>query len=133
MVWRQAMRAFKLVKKADILLLLFWGLLGLGLFFSSIYGIMGAASEGRLTIICGNEVCGVYKLTEDRTIEIGDGNTCEIRNGKVSMISADCPDKLCVRSREISAVGESIVCLPNHVILKITGEAEDTVMDAISE
>lgn len=127
------MRSFKLVSRADALLLLSWGLLALGLFVSSIYGIMDKAPGGKLTVISGNEVYGVYELGEDQTIEIGDGNTCEIKNGKVSMISADCPDKLCVRSREISAVGESIVCLPNNVILKITGEAEEADIDAISE
>ena len=127
------MRSFKLVRRADTLLFICWGLLALGLFILSIYGIMDRATDGKLTVISGNEVYGVYGLGEDQTIEIGDGNTCEIKDGKVSMISADCPDKLCVRSREISAVGESIVCLPNNVILKITGEAEKADIDAISE
>ncbi|MFR5116202.1 MAG: NusG domain II-containing protein [Eubacterium sp.] len=31
------------------------------------------------------------------------------------MISADCPDKLCVNQHAISSNGETIVCLPNKV------------------
>ena len=35
------------------------------------------------------------------------------------MKEADCPDKLCVHMKKISQVNETIVCLPNQVILTI--------------
>ena len=35
------------------------------------------------------------------------------------MISADCPDKLCVHQHAISANGETIVCLPNKVVAEV--------------
>ncbi len=126
------MSSFKLFKKADIILLLFWGLFALGIFLFSLYGVKKSSSGGRLTVIYGNEVYGEYDLDTDRTIEINSGNTCEIRDGKARMTGADCPDKLCVHSREISRTGESIVCLPNHVILKIT-EGENNEIDSIAE
>ena len=127
------MSAFKLFKKADILLLLFWGLLALGLFLFSLYGIQKGSSGGRLTVIFDNEVYGEYDLNEDQTIVINEGNTCEIRDGRVRMTGADCPDKVCVRSRAISRAGESIVCLPNHVILKITAGSDNDGIDTIAE
>ena len=38
------------------------------------------------------------------------------------MISADCPDHLCVKQGKISADGEMIVCLPNKVTVQISDE-----------
>ena len=35
------------------------------------------------------------------------------------MISADCPDKLCVNQHAISSNGETIVCLPNKVVVEV--------------
>ena len=76
-----------------------------------------------------------YDLDEDIDIEIqgvGGINRLIISGGTVRIEEADCPDKVCVRSREISKAGESIVCLPNHVILKITG-SESSEIDSIAE
>ena len=42
-----------------------------------------------------------------------------IENGKADMISADCPDKLCVNQHAISSNGETIVCLPNKVVVEV--------------
>ncbi|HDS08919.1 MAG TPA: NusG domain II-containing protein [Firmicutes bacterium] len=38
---------------------------------------------------------------------------------KVSVIYSNCPLKLCVKHKEISKNGESIVCLPNKIIISI--------------
>ena len=46
-------------------------------------------------------------------------NTLVIENGKADMISADCPDKLCVNQHAISSNGETIVCLPNKVVVEV--------------
>lgn len=127
------MRHPGLFRKPDIFLLGFWGVFALGLLFIQIFGNRGAGDGSRLVVICENEVYGEYDLKVDRTIIINDGNTCEIRDGKVRMTEADCPDKVCMRFREISRDGDSIVCLPNHVILKIAGDREDGGIDAVSE
>ena len=40
------------------------------------------------------------------------------------MEAADCRDQICVRHRAVSAVGESIICLPHKLVVEITtGEA----------
>ncbi len=123
-------------KRADIAVAGAWLVLALGLFFSSFVVTRNAVNASKLEITVGKEVFGTYSLDEDRTIEIGSGNTCEIKNGEVKMIYADCPDKTCMHGKAISKAGESIVCLPNHVILKITGEDDkdkDRGLDAVSE
>ena len=68
------------------------------------------------------------------TSENGDSNTFSINNGIVSMTAANCGDKTCVQTSEISKVGESIVCLPHRLVLAIVGgnePADNSVPDAI--
>lgn len=70
------------------------------------------------------EVYGAYSLTENRTIEIKEGNHLRIQDGQAKMEWADCPDQLCVHQKAISKTGESIICLPNKVVVNVTGEKE---------
>ena len=54
-----------------------------------------------------------------------------IKDGTVKMSQADCPDKLCVKNRNIHYNHETIVCLPNKVVLEIMdGEASELDMIA---
>ncbi|MDR1801701.1 MAG: NusG domain II-containing protein [Lachnospiraceae bacterium] len=66
---------------------------------------------------------GTYSLSEDQEIVINGGtNVLKIEDGKAKMIEADCPDQLCVHQKEISAAHESIICLPNKVVVQtVTG------------
>lgn len=48
----------------------------------------------------------------------------EVKNKKVKVVSSDCRDKICVNYGEISSCGESIVCLPNKVAIKIVCDGE---------
>ncbi len=73
----------------------------------------------------GDEV-GRYPLGTDAKIPLSGGkNILVIEGGKAYMESADCPDKVCVRTGKISRVGEQIVCLPNRVFVRIVGEGEE--------
>ena len=77
-------------------------------------------------ILCGGTVTR-YPLTDERTIPIThDGYTLSvtIANGTVSVTSANCPDRVCVQSGEISSTGCVIVCVPAEVIVRIVGAEE---------
>lgn len=77
------------------------------------------------------EEYGTYSLDEDQVISIGTTNVCEIKDGKVRMIRADCPDHLCIRQGAIGADGGIIVCLPNKVVIQ--GETDDgSAVDSVS-
>lgn len=78
------------------------------------------------------ELYGTYPLTDDRQIEINNTNQLEIVDGKVNVIWADCPDQVCVHHKSISRDGESIICLPNKVVISIV-DGEDPVHDAIAD
>lgn len=53
------------------------------------------------------------------TIDIKGHNKVLAENGQISMIDADCPDKLCIKQGAIKDAGYPIVCLPNKVIIRI--------------
>ena len=84
-------------------------------------GLFGNSKEQKLRITVSGEEYGTYSLEEDQVIKVGDTNVCEIKDKKVTMISADCPDQLCIHQRSIQLQGETIVCLPNKVVLEIMG------------
>ncbi|MEW6087578.1 MAG: NusG domain II-containing protein [bacterium] len=49
----------------------------------------------------------------------------EISGRKVRVLDSSCPNKLCVNSGWINKSGESIICLPNRVVIKIVGEEKE--------
>lgn len=96
-------------------------------------GFFGNSKEQKLRITVSGEEYGTYSLEEDQVIKVGDTNVCEIKDKKVSMISADCPDQLCIHQRPIHLQGETIVCLPNKVVLEITGtkQTDQEALDGV--
>jgi len=76
-----------------------------------------------------------YPLSDDQTVAVPweeDGyNLLLIEDGKASITDADCPDQLCVRQRSIAQNGESIICLPHKLVLKIEGD-EESELDAVT-
>jgi len=58
-------------------------------------------------------------LFVEKEIEIDDTNILVIKDGAADMITADCPDQICVKHTPISNAGETIICLPNKVVVTI--------------
>ena len=52
-------------------------------------------------------------------------NVCEIKDGKVTMIEATCPDHYCMKQKAVDEHGGSIICLPNKVVIEGENTAED--------
>lgn len=96
-------------------------------------GIFGNSEAQKLRITVSGKEYGVYSLDEDQVIKIGDTNVCEIKDNKVTMISAECPDQLCIHQGPIRLQGETIVCLPNKVVLEVTGikQTDEEALDEI--
>ena len=69
----------------------------------------------------GKELCRIdlSRVTESYTIPLA-GNTILVQPGSISMQSATCPDKLCIRQGTLHSVGR-IVCLPNRVLIEMEG------------
>jgi hypothetical protein len=45
-----------------------------------------------------------------------------VRGGMVGFVRSDCPDKICVHSGFLSIPGQSAVCLPNRVVVKVASK-----------
>ena len=70
----------------------------------------------------------IYELPlhSDRELQIGGKyqNAVIIQNGRVYIRESTCPGGDCVHTKGISRSGQSIVCLPNRLELRITGTGE---------
>ena len=96
--------------------------------YLAVYGIYGRRGV-TVQVMKDGEVYAEYPLYEDRKVQIDYGqqegmNVLVIADGSVSVTEADCPDKLCVKQRAISADGESIVCLPHKLVITVVGGEE---------
>lgn len=88
-----------------------------------------------VVIIVDGKEYGTYSLSTDQTIPVRiDGailNTVQIEGGNAYMIQASCPDHLCIRQGAIHSHAQSIVCLPNHVVVTVEGADKDGEMDSM--
>ncbi len=71
-----------------------------------------------------NEIYEVYKLSENITVSLPTGNVLVINDGEAYISESNCPDKVCVNHAKISSEGESIICLPNKLVIEVTKENE---------
>lgn len=66
---------------------------------------------------------GRYPLSQDVTVTIGgeDYNVLQISGGRAAVIEANCGDQTCVRTGSVSREGETIVCLPHRLAVRVEG------------
>lgn len=115
-------------KRNDLILI--FGIICIAAFAYLMHEKMQDAGKGVVIIKVDGEEQGTYRLSEVQTIEINGGtNILQIKDGKADMTEADCPDKLCVHQKAVSKNGESIICLPNQVVVEVKnseqGEYDD--------
>lgn len=80
--------------------------------------LMRKGDYGSVRITVDGQEYGIYSLNRDQVISIGSTNICQIQNGSVKMIEADCPDHLCLKQKPVGSHGGTIVCLPNKVVIE---------------
>ena len=79
--------------------------------------------DGQMTV----SNCGNAPVIPDG----GAFNLFSVADGVVRMEAADCRDQICVRHRAVSAVGESIICLPHRLVIQIESN-EESELDAVT-
>ncbi len=57
-------------------------------------------------------------------------NEVEVRPGCIAIVSADCPDKLCVHQGFISDSRLPITCLPNRLVIQLRPVSGSAVSDS---
>lgn len=114
------------IKRNDIVLI---ALLIAAALILSVVLFLNKTDGAKVTVKVNNELIGTYSLNEDMTLKIGDNNSYNIlviKDNTAKITEATCPDKLCVNQKAISYDSESIICLPNKVVVEIISEEEST-------
>ncbi len=93
--------------------------------FIVFYGGRSAGASFEITV--NGKLYGAYRLDTDTVIDVDGHCTVQVKDGAVSVISADCPSKDCVHHKPISKSGERIICLPNGIVIRITGDEVDAL------
>ena len=115
-----ARRSRRLPGKGEAAALLALLLLALAVFF----GARRFAPAGETVLVEQNGEAvfsaRLADLAEPQVLEIG-GTAVEVSRRGARFLESDCPDRLCVKAGFLSRAGESAVCLPNRVSVRITG------------
>lgn len=91
-----------------------------------------SGGEQYVEITVDGDLYGTYSLNEDCTIRINGTNRLVIKDGHAEMDWADCPDQICVNHSPVNKNGESIICLPNKVVVSVVSP-EESGLDGIAQ
>lgn len=73
----------------------------------------------------------LWQVETPYTLEItckdGGKNTISIASAEISVISATCPDQICVRQGAVSDSRLPIVCLPNRLVIQLREATVDPI------
>ena len=95
------------------------------------------ADEGAVAVVTvDGKRHSSYPLSVDREVVIetedGGSNILVIKDGKAYISSASCPDGICSKHKPISSTEQSIICLPNGVVITVEGETSPDAVDVVS-
>lgn len=107
------------------------------IFFSGLAGsvlVLLTPRGTQVNIVQDGTVLYTIDLTtaQDQTLEIeykGRTNIVQIKNGRIHMLEAECPDQTCVHMGWLDSGFMPIVCLPNHLSIEYAGSGDD--IDAV--
>ncbi|MEW6117377.1 MAG: NusG domain II-containing protein [Nitrospirota bacterium] len=115
---------------ADKLVLLFFIALSLSSFFF-VNEVLPQGSEVRIEV--AGELKYTLPLSDDRIISVEGpmGTTIiEVKNKRVRVVKSPCPNKICLHQDWIER--GAVVCLPNKVLVTITGPQQKKEIDGIT-
>lgn len=99
--------------------------------------LMGANTNAdTATVVIRDGEQNVYELplnqntTTTVTTDLGT-NLIEIKDGRVHVEEADCPNQDCVHQGWVDAAGEQIVCLPHKLTVDIVDESAKATYDVV--
>lgn len=93
-----------------------------------IWTIIATNKNKKAVVSYNNEDIMELDLSVDKEIELydlGDGEKLEykmiiiVKDNKIWVEESECPNHDCIREGKKSKVGDSIVCLPNKIIIRI--------------
>ncbi len=107
----------------------------ISLILTNAYKKRSTAASAYVRIVEANGDETVLPLSKDASFkaETSDGgyNEIVIKDGTAYIEAASCPDKICVHHRPIRYNGETVVCLPNKLVIEIIN-GEKTEIDSVA-
>lgn len=117
-------------KRNDLILILLVLAIGIVGFFGIEFYKSKTTLHGEAVIYVDGTEVGRYPLHKDNRIEIKGKNGTNylvIQDGKAWIEEADCPDRICILRGKIDKNGETVVCLPNKIVVEIQNGEEDRI------
>ncbi len=93
--------------------------------------VVGKNDKKQVIVSYNGDVVKIMSPDEDDAFGI-EGVQIEIKNGTAFVAHSDCPDGLCMKMKKAKNVGDSIICVPNKVSVRIVGDGEDKGADVIA-
>ena len=107
--------------KTKFWIMIFAGLAAVCIFLSLPLLRRDQARFARIT--SRGQVVQTLDLMIDQELTIDGKNTVTVKDGKIAVTWADCPDHYCMK-RGFCAGGTDIVCLPNRLVISFLGDQE---------
>lgn len=117
--------------KNDILLIAALLVIAFGVW---IFTLCSREDGGEAVVTVGGEDIARLPLSRDTVLTVGEGghtNTVVVENGGVYVSEASCPDHVCIRQGRASFDGQTIICLPNRLVITVTGAGDGP--DAVAQ
>ena len=119
--------------KKDMVLIIILLLLGI---VAGLFLFVQKPEGGMVCVTVDGREYGTYPLDADNIIEISGEdmqgvNTLVISGNSAYMQSASCPDHLCVKMGHIKREGQSVICLPNKVVVTIISNDDSLRLDSV--
>lgn len=113
----------KFIKKSDIIIIISIIIIA-SIFYFINTKFINSEKNIKAEITINNEKKYIVDLNEDKIFYLNENQNImfEIKNKKIRFESSDCPDKICVKTGFIGKKGQSAVCLPNKVSIKIISD-----------
>lgn len=84
-------------------------------------GSSRAGSSRKAVIRCG-DIRHELSLDRDGTFRFdGIEAEFEVKDGKIRLTKASCPDKICEKTGYIGSSAQSIICVPNKITVSVAG------------
>ena len=108
---------------------LFWLIVGVGLFLLVWQTWPSSSFNRQVKVFHDGELLFSFALEEAETraeqVKVAGGvATIEMKDGAVRLAPTDsyyCPERICIRTGWIKQPGESIICVPNKLVVRIEG------------
>lgn len=99
--------------------------------------VSGKASQAGSSALfyCDGRLTGSYDLSHDQVVTPRAGEhqiRLEINAGRIRIVDSDCPRQICKHTGWISGQNQTIVCVPDKILIEIKGLAGSGGLDAVS-